>query len=220
MVVQAARFKTGVADAACSRDRQGRSPLPRRSSPRQVPRPILGTHVSLASSTNAANGWQLAILLSAVFMTTAENSLVNVAVPSIDARLEASGGQLELVLSGYLLAYAVLLVTRCPPWEPVRLPARLRQWSRIVHARVARVRDCPQSAGADRFAHRGGGWRSDHSPAGPYGNPAQLRGHATDEGARSLPGRVRPGKLLPARRLAAPLIALKSGVATVRSDRL
>jgi MFS family permease len=51
------------------------------------------------------------ILLSAVFMTTADNSIVNVAVPSIGARLDAGPGELELVVSGYILAYAVLLVT-------------------------------------------------------------------------------------------------------------
>jgi MFS family permease len=43
-------------------------------------------------------------------MTTADNSIVNVAVPSISTRLDASGGELELVVSGYILAYAVLLV--------------------------------------------------------------------------------------------------------------
>jgi len=45
-----------------------------------------------------------------VFKTTADNSIVNVAVPSISSRLDASGGELELVVSGYILAYAVLLV--------------------------------------------------------------------------------------------------------------
>jgi MFS family permease len=44
-------------------------------------------------------------------MTTADNSIVNVAVPSISTRLDASGGELELIVSGYILAYAVLLVT-------------------------------------------------------------------------------------------------------------
>jgi MFS family permease len=53
----------------------------------------------------------LLVLLGAVFMTTADNSIVNVAVPSIAEDLHASGGQLELIVSGYVLAYAVLLVT-------------------------------------------------------------------------------------------------------------
>jgi MFS family permease len=55
-------------------------------------------------------GGILLVLLAALFMTTADNSIVNVAVPSISARLDASGGELELIVSGYILAYAVLLV--------------------------------------------------------------------------------------------------------------
>jgi MFS family permease len=55
--------------------------------------------------------WLLLILLAAVFMTTADNSIVNVAVPSIAVGLRASGGELELAVSAYILAYAVLLVT-------------------------------------------------------------------------------------------------------------
>jgi MFS family permease len=54
--------------------------------------------------------WLLLILLTAVFMTTADNSIVNVAVPSIAVGLRASGGELELVVSAYILAYAILLV--------------------------------------------------------------------------------------------------------------
>jgi EmrB/QacA subfamily drug resistance transporter len=60
---------------------------------------------------DARAGALLGILLAAVFMTTADNSIVNVAIPSIDAGLDASGGELELVVAGYMLAYAVLLVT-------------------------------------------------------------------------------------------------------------
>jgi MFS family permease len=55
--------------------------------------------------------WVLVTLLAAVFMTTADNSIVNVAVPSIAVGLHATGGELELAVSGYVLAYAVLLVT-------------------------------------------------------------------------------------------------------------
>lgn len=55
--------------------------------------------------------WLLPILLTAVFMTTADNSIVNLAVPSIAVGLRASGGELELAVSAYILAYAVLLVS-------------------------------------------------------------------------------------------------------------
>jgi MFS family permease len=52
----------------------------------------------------------LIVLLAAVFMTTADNSIVNVAVPSIRIQLAASSGELQLVITGYILAYAALLV--------------------------------------------------------------------------------------------------------------
>jgi MFS family permease len=61
-------------------------------------------------SAQKPGGWLLLVLLAAVFMTTADNSIVNVAVPTISTRLDAGGGELELIVSGYILAYAVLLV--------------------------------------------------------------------------------------------------------------
>jgi MFS family permease len=57
------------------------------------------------------SGTTLAVLLIAVFMTTADNSIVNVGVPAIRRGLDASGGELQLVVSGYVLSYGVLLVT-------------------------------------------------------------------------------------------------------------
>jgi predicted MFS family arabinose efflux permease len=53
----------------------------------------------------------LAVLLTAVFMTTADNSIVNVAVPVIRHGLDATGAELQLMVSAYVLSYGVLLVT-------------------------------------------------------------------------------------------------------------
>jgi len=55
--------------------------------------------------------WVLAVLLAAQFMANVDTAIVNVATPSIHAGLRASGGALELVVSGYILAYAMLLIT-------------------------------------------------------------------------------------------------------------
>ncbi|TGD12953.1 MFS transporter [Brevibacterium sp. S111] len=52
----------------------------------------------------------LAILLIGEFMTTLDVSIVNVALPSIGARLPASGSALVLVSAGYTLTYATLLM--------------------------------------------------------------------------------------------------------------
>jgi len=56
-------------------------------------------------------GAALAALLGAMFLGNVDVAVANIAAPSIRAGLHASGGELELVVSGYTLAYAMLLVT-------------------------------------------------------------------------------------------------------------
>jgi MFS family permease len=56
-------------------------------------------------------GWLLGVLLAGPFMAQADATIANVATPSIHADLGASGAALELVIGGYLIAFAVLLIT-------------------------------------------------------------------------------------------------------------
>jgi MFS family permease len=51
------------------------------------------------------------VLLVGPFMAQADATIANVATPSIRADLGASGAALELVIGGYLIAFAVLLIT-------------------------------------------------------------------------------------------------------------
>jgi len=53
----------------------------------------------------------LAVLLAAPFLAQADATIANVATPSIRSGLGASGAALELVVGGYLVAFAVLLIT-------------------------------------------------------------------------------------------------------------
>ncbi len=53
----------------------------------------------------------LPLLLAAPFMANVDTAITNVAAPSVRADLGASGGEAGLVVSGYVIAYAVLLVT-------------------------------------------------------------------------------------------------------------
>ena len=69
-----------------------------RSAPLARPRP--------ASARGA-----LAIVLTGQFMALLDASVVNVAAPSIHTSLHASGSGLQLVIAGYVITYAVLLVT-------------------------------------------------------------------------------------------------------------
>src|SRR5512135_812138 len=53
----------------------------------------------------------LLIVLTATFMQLVDVSIVNVAIPSIQRELAASYAAIQLVLAGYLLAFAVTLIT-------------------------------------------------------------------------------------------------------------
>ena len=53
----------------------------------------------------------LAVLLAGPFMAQADATIANVATPSIHDDLGASGAVLELVVGGYMIAFAVLLIT-------------------------------------------------------------------------------------------------------------
>jgi MFS family permease len=56
-------------------------------------------------------GLVLAVVLIGQFMAVLDASIVNVAAPSIHTSLGASGAGLQLVVAGYTITYAVLLVT-------------------------------------------------------------------------------------------------------------
>jgi EmrB/QacA subfamily drug resistance transporter len=53
----------------------------------------------------------LAVVLSAAFMQLVDISIVNVAIPSVQRDLDASYAQVQWVLAGYQLAFAVTLIT-------------------------------------------------------------------------------------------------------------
>ena len=65
----------------------------------------------MAPTPRTHNGRLLAVLLIAPFMAQADATIANVATPSIHPELGASGAELELVIGGYLVAFAVLLIT-------------------------------------------------------------------------------------------------------------
>jgi MFS family permease len=62
-------------------------------------------------TARSSTRWLLAVLVTPMFMTQADATIVNVAGPSIHSGLRASGAELELVIGGYFVAYAMLLIT-------------------------------------------------------------------------------------------------------------
>src|SRR5262249_21741814 len=61
--------------------------------------------------TASGRSLMLAVLLLGQFMCIIDVLVTNVAMPSIAASLHASGASLQLVVGGYTVAYAMLLVT-------------------------------------------------------------------------------------------------------------
>ncbi|MEU4197864.1 MFS transporter [Kribbella sp. NPDC026611] len=59
----------------------------------------------------ARRGLMLAVLLIGQFMALLDTSVVNVAMPTIGTDLHASGAWLQLVVGGYMVAYAMTLIT-------------------------------------------------------------------------------------------------------------
>ena len=53
----------------------------------------------------------LGVLLVASFLVSADSTITNVSAPAIQVDLGASGGGVQVVVGGYLVAYAVLLIT-------------------------------------------------------------------------------------------------------------
>src|SRR3989442_4046051 len=53
----------------------------------------------------------LGLILTGQFMAVLDASIVNVAIPTIRLDLGASGSDLQLIVAGYVIAYAVLLIT-------------------------------------------------------------------------------------------------------------
>ncbi|WP_399896090.1 MFS transporter [Streptomyces sp. BBFR51] len=64
-----------------------------------------------AGRTGAGTKWLLALILTGQFMATLDVSIVNVAARTIQSDLHASGPALQVIVAGYTVVYAVLLIT-------------------------------------------------------------------------------------------------------------
>jgi MFS family permease len=63
-------------------------------------------------ATAARGRWlMLSVLLAGQFMALLDVTIVNVAMPTIGRSLHASGAELQLVVAGYTVSYAMLLIT-------------------------------------------------------------------------------------------------------------
>ncbi|MFD8999537.1 hypothetical protein ACFV0T_00880 [Streptomyces sp. NPDC059582] len=73
---------------------------------------VLNIRPRKRDTDGGATSWRmLAVLPAGQFLANADTAIVNVAGPDIQDSLGASGGETALVVAGYVVAYAVLLVT-------------------------------------------------------------------------------------------------------------
>ncbi|WP_253778993.1 MFS transporter [Goodfellowiella coeruleoviolacea] len=70
-----------------------------------------GADTTASRPAPANRSWLLAVLLAGQFIANVDTAIANVAAPAIRAGFDAAEGQVALVVSGYTVAYAVLLVT-------------------------------------------------------------------------------------------------------------
>ena len=70
------------------------------------------TSPAVAGANDARPRWlMLVVLLAGQFMALLDVTIANVAMPTIGRSLHASGAELQLVVAGYLVSYAMLLIT-------------------------------------------------------------------------------------------------------------
>src|SRR5262249_35523982 len=72
-----------------------------------------GSGIMASTSTTPRQGGTaaLATLLAGIIVTNIDTAVVNVATPSIHDTLGASGAALQLIVSSYVMTYAMLLIT-------------------------------------------------------------------------------------------------------------
>src|ERR1700722_17317407 len=123
----------------------------------------------------------LAIVLTGQFMAVLDASVVNVAAPAIHAELHASGAGLQLVIAGYVITYAVLLVTGARLGDIVGHRRMFLAGRALFPLASLGLRPGPLHRHADRPSVHPGGGRRGHDPAGAEPDPAHVH--------RDLPGR-------------------------------
>ena len=139
----------------------------------------------------------LAILLTGLFMANVDVAIANIATPAISLGLGATGAELQFVVSGYVVSYAMLLTTAAR-LQHARLRPDVCHRCRGVHRRIAGLRTRSDGGLVDCRAHRSGYWRSVHGGPGPERHSIELFGSRTSSCHRHVRGgAVRGGSRRP-----------------------
>ena len=129
--------------------------------------------------------WQaLSVCLLAGFMTLLDVSIVNIALPSIQSSLGAREADLQWVVSGYTLAFGLVLVTagRIGDARGAATRSSSESWR---SQRRARPPGWPRPRHPDRRPDRAGRRRWGHQPADQRADPAVVPRRGARPGLRS-----------------------------------
>ena len=85
--------------------------------------------------------WILAVLCLSLLVIIVDNSILNVAIPTLVRDLDATNSQLQWIVDSYTLVFAGLLLTAGRARRPLRPPRRAPVRHGRVRARVDRVGD-------------------------------------------------------------------------------
>ena len=147
--------------------------------------------------------WTLAAVSVGLFMIMLDNTVVNVALPSIRTSLDMSYRELEWVVAGYALTFAAFMLDRRQARRLPRPAPDLHDRPRGLHRREPRLRPRAERRLPDRRAHRAGPRRRADEPGDALDHHGDVRaararqgdrhlGRRLGDGARDRPARRRP----------------------------
>ena len=84
--------------------------------------------------------WTLVAVSFGLFMIMLDNTVVNVALPSIQRSLRLKVSELEWVVTGYALTFGAFMLTGGKLADLLRPAPHLRRRPRGLHGRLARLR--------------------------------------------------------------------------------
>ncbi len=85
--------------------------------------------------------WILAVLCFSLLVIVLDNSILNVAIPTIIRDLDASNSQLQWIVDSYTLVFAGLLLSAGSARRPLRASSRAAGRLRDLRSRLGALRD-------------------------------------------------------------------------------
>ena len=124
-------------------------------------------------------------------MIMLDNTVVNVALPTMQKDLHVTVAPLEWVVVAYALTFALPPDHGRQARRPLRAAAHLRRRARHLHARLARVRPVLDDRRPHRRARRPGSRLRAHEPGDALDHQRDVRAEGARPGDRDLGGSLR-----------------------------